>query len=162
MQKARLFPVTFLYTKIKILYVTQFFMKILKLAFLYKNHETFRYVRFLYTKSQTLSKKQDNLRYVFIYKNPDTLRYAIFHWIFEIEGGGGYIEKQYTLGYIFIFKKQCNLPYVFIYKKPDTLRYIFIFKKQCTLRYVFISKIYPILLIYKYKCTYDQSDQIEK
>ena len=39
---------------------------------------------FLYTKSRTLFKKQDNLRYVCIYKKLDTLRHAIFHEIFEI------------------------------------------------------------------------------
>ena len=44
-----------------------------------KNCETF-----LYTKSQTLCKKQDNLRYVFIYKKPDTLPYAIFHENFGV------------------------------------------------------------------------------
>ena len=108
---------------------------------------------FLYGKTSTLRKKQDNLRYVFIYKNPDTLRYAIFHWIFEIGGGGEdhfickkqctlrciYIcKKQCTLRYIYICKKQFTLSYVFIYKKPDTLRCIFICKKQCILRYVYI------------------------
>ena len=64
------------------------FMNILKLEFLYKKHDTLRYVTILNTKSQTLRKKQGNLRYVFIYKNPDTLRYAIFHGVFEISGGG--------------------------------------------------------------------------
>ena len=39
-----------LYTKIQTLYVTQFFMKNLNLAFLYKKDDTFRYVKFLYTK----------------------------------------------------------------------------------------------------------------
>ena len=39
---------------------------------------------YVYTKGQTLSKKQDNLRYFFIHKSPDTLRSAIFHEIFEI------------------------------------------------------------------------------
>ena len=39
---------------------------------------------------------------------------------------------------------------------------IFVRKKLCTLRYVFISKIYRIVLIPKYKRTYDQSDQIKK
>ena len=50
---------------------------------------TLFYVTFLYVKIQTLRKKQDNLRYVFIYKNPDNLRCAIFHRIFEIDGGEG-------------------------------------------------------------------------
>ena len=49
---------------------------------------------FLYTKIQTLCKKQDKLRYVFIYKKPDTLRYAIFHQIFDIVV---YILKSMTL-----------------------------------------------------------------
>ena len=94
-QKARHFAkiktvwVTFLYTKSKTLYVTRFFMKFLKLAFIYKKNDTLRYLMFLNTKIQTLRKKQENLRYVFIYKNPDTLRYTIFHQNFEIGGGGG-------------------------------------------------------------------------
>ena len=86
-QKARQFVLRF-YTKNKTLYVTGFFMKILKLAVIYKKHDTLRYVTFLYTKSLTIRKKQDNLWYVFIQKS-GTLRYAIFHRIFEICGGGG-------------------------------------------------------------------------
>ena len=55
-----------------------------------KNCETF-----LYTKIQTLFKKQDNLRYVYIYIEQDTLRYVIFMKI---------------------------LKFAFIYKNHDTLR----------------------------------------
>ena len=107
-------------TKISTLYVAQFFMKFLKLAFIYKNHDTLCYVTFFDTKSQTLRKKQDTLRYFFIYKNPDTLRYGVF-------------------------KKFLKL--AFIYKKHDTLRYLtFLYtqiqtlgKKQDTLCYVFTS-----------------------
>ena len=47
LQKARQFPLR-LYVKSKTLYVTQFFMKILNLAFIYKNHDTLRYVKLLY------------------------------------------------------------------------------------------------------------------
>ena len=39
----------------------------------------------MYTKSQTLCKTQDNLRYIFIRKKPNTLRYAIFRDFFEID-----------------------------------------------------------------------------
>ena len=87
---------TFLYTKSMTLCVTHFFMKILKLAFIYKKHDILRHVTFLYTKIQIVRKKQDNLCYFFIYQNPDTLCYAIFYWIFEIVGGGGdflYVKK---------------------------------------------------------------------
>ena len=48
-------------------------------------------VMFLYTKGQTICKKQDNWRYVFIHRELDSLRYAIFHEISEI---GFYIQKS--------------------------------------------------------------------
>ena len=50
----------------------------------------------------------------------------------------------------------------FKYKKPYTLHYISISKKRCTLHYVYIYIIYLIVVITKYKRTYDQSDHIEK
>ena len=89
-----------------------------------KNGETF-----LYTKIQTLCKKQDNLRYVFIYKNLDTFRYASFHEIFEDDIC---IQKSwhFALRDFFIYKKsdtpqkvrQFALGFL-IYKKPDILCY---------------------------------------
>ena len=70
---------------------------------------------FLYTKYQTLHKKQDNLRYVFIYKNPETLRYAIFYWIFEIgRGGGG----------VFLYPKNNALCITFLYYKTSIMFYM--------------------------------------
>ena len=83
-QKARHFAksktilVKFLYFKSDPLYVTRLFVTFLKLAFIYKKHETLRYVTFLYTKIQALRKKQDILRYVFIYKNPDNFAFRDF------------------------------------------------------------------------------------
>ena len=119
-------------------------MKILKLEFIYKNHDTLRYGTFLYTKIQRLRKKQDNLPYVFIYKNPDNLRYAIFHGIFKI-GGGGKGEFSYAkinaLCVTFYMQNKCTLRYVFIYNKCDTSRYIFICKKM-HLALNFLSKFY--------------------
>ena len=50
-----------LYTKSKTIYVTQFFMKMFNSEFIYKKHDTLRYITFLYTKSHTLRKKQDDL-----------------------------------------------------------------------------------------------------
>ena len=83
----------------------------LKLAFIYKEHGTLRYVMFLYTKIQTIRKKQDVLRYVFIYQNMDTLRYAIFHWIFEIGGGRGtfFYAKNNALCVEFLYPKKMHL-----------------------------------------------------
>ena len=77
--KSKTICVTFLFTKSQTLYVMQFFMKILKFAFIYKKHENLRYVRFVYTKIRIPSKKQDNLCYVFyIQKSGQILRYAVF------------------------------------------------------------------------------------
>ena len=80
---------TFLYTISQTLYSAQFFLKSLKLAFVYKKDDTLCYMTFLYTKIQPLRKKQDNLRYIFVYKKPDTLRCMIFHGTFEIGRGVG-------------------------------------------------------------------------
>ena len=70
--------------------------------------DTLRYVTFLYTKSPTLRKKQDNLRHVFLYTKSPTLYVTRFFMEFlKLAEGGG----------IFINKKQCTLRYFFIYKK---------------------------------------------
>ena len=52
---------------------------------------------FLYTKIQTLCKKQDSFPFVFMYKMQGTLLYAIFHENVEI---GFYIKKYDTLRYV--------------------------------------------------------------
>ena len=73
-------------------------------------------------------------------------------------------------------QKQDNLRYVFILKNPDTFRYTifywvfetgtggetFLYAKNDLLCVTFLSKIYRILLIPKYKRTYDQSNQTKK
>ena len=93
-------------------------MKFLKLTFIYKKDDILRYVKFLYTKIQTLRKKQDNLRYVFIYKNQDTFHYGIFRLIFEIGGGGGHFYMQRIIQFALNlkYKKRCSLLYVYIQK----------------------------------------------
>ena len=77
-QKARQFPVRFIYKKHDTLCYA-IFHEIFEVGIYIQKHDTLRYVTFLYTKTQTLRKNQDNLRYVYIYIYPDTLRYAIFH-----------------------------------------------------------------------------------
>ena len=75
--------------KSKTLYVTPFFMNILKLAFVYKKHDTLRYAKFYIQKSRHFAKSKTICLTFFTYNNPDNLRYTIFHWIFEICGGEG-------------------------------------------------------------------------
>ena len=100
-QKARHFSkswtisVKFLYIESYTFHVTGFFMKILRLAFIYKKHDTLRYVTFLYTKSQTLRKKQDNLRYVLYTK---IRQFCVTRFFIEFlkfaEGGGTFIDLK--------------------------------------------------------------------
>ena len=54
--KSKTISVTFVCTNSQALCITQCFMRILKLAFVYLKHNTLRYVTFLYTNSQTLEK----------------------------------------------------------------------------------------------------------
>ena len=103
------------------LYFTQIFMKMLNLAFIYKKYDTLRYVTFLYTKSETLRNKQDNLRYVFIYKKLDTLRSAIFHGIFEFaEGVHFYIQKTTHFALHFYIKRMHSSLRLYIYNLLNT------------------------------------------
>ena len=100
--------------------ITWFFMKFLKMALLYKKHDTFRYGTFLYIKSQTFRKKQDNLCYVFIYEYLDTLRYAIFHWIFDIDGRGVrhfYMQKAVHFALHIYMQKKRHFVFRFYIKK---------------------------------------------
>ena len=65
-QKARQFALRFHTQKVRH-FILRDFYEFLKFAsiYIYTNHDTFRYVTFLYTKSQTLRKKKDNLSYIF-------------------------------------------------------------------------------------------------
>ena len=67
----------------------------------------------LYTKSQTLRKKKDNLRYIHIYtQKPDTLRDAIFLGIFEVGGGGRafLLTKRNVLCVKFLYENTMHFP----------------------------------------------------
>ena len=141
-------------------------MKFLKLAFIYKKHDTFRYVRFYIQKARHFAKSK-TICDTFLYTK---IRYfCVTRFFIEFlkfaEGGEGNIylfKKPCTLRYIFILKKQCTLRYIAIYKESDTMRYILISKKQYTFLYVYIHIIYRVVLITNYMRTYDQSDQIKK
>ena len=105
-----------------------------------KTHSNLRDVKFLYTKSRHFAKSR-KICITFLYTKTLTLcvtRFLLNFWNWR------------RWRDILICKKQC------------TMRHIFISKKQRTLRYVFISEIYRIVLIPKYKRTYNHSDQIEK
>ena len=109
---------TFLYTKSMILYVAQFFMKYLKLAFIYKKHDTLRYVPFLYTKIRTLCKKQDNLRCIFIYKIRTLCftRFLIKFLKLAEVGGIFYIQNAMHYALYFYMGKTIHFELLFIQK----------------------------------------------
>ena len=98
------------------------FMKFLKFAFIFKKHDTLRYVTYLYTKRQTLRKKQDNLRYVFIYKNPALGVTRFFIEFFEICGGGGTFmhSKNNALCVTYLYWKNNPLCFTLLYTKSLT------------------------------------------
>ena len=75
-------------------------MQILNLAYIFKKVWHFPLRELLYTKSMTLRKNQDKLRYVFVYKSQDTLRYAIFIEFLKLAEGGGhfYIHQILCIG----------------------------------------------------------------
>ena len=81
-------------TKRNTLYVTRFSMKFLKLAFIYKNHDTLRYLTFLYTKSETLCKKQDNFSYIFIYKIRTLCVTRFFMEFLKLAEGGAFLNTK--------------------------------------------------------------------
>ena len=79
-----------------------------------------------------------------------------------VEGGGGFLYfKTMHFALKFFTEKTMHFALGFIYNKADTLCYIF-FAKNNALFVTFISKTYPMVRIPNYKCTYDQSDQIDK
>ena len=117
----------------------------------------------IHTKSQTLRKKKDNLRYVFIYKIWTLCVTQFFIKFLKLaEGGVFYMEKTIHFTLHFYTQKPIHFPLrLYIYKaRHFALR--FNMQKKFTLRYVFIYKLYCIVLITNYKRTYDQSNQIEK
>ena len=114
-QKARQFPLRF-YTQKAIHWRYGIFMEFLKLEFIFKKHDTLRYVTFIYSKSMTLRKKQYNLRYVFIYRNPALFRYAIFiEFLKFAEGGGIYLSKNNVLCVTFLYWKNNALCVTLLY-----------------------------------------------
>ena len=156
--------VIFLYTKIETLYVTRFFINVLKLAFVYKKHDMLRYVTFYTQKPETSQKARQFLLRFCLQKS----------WHFVIANFSYNFWNCRRWGEINICKIQSALRYA-LYAKDNALWVTFLFtkshalcvqllfvKQQCTLRYVFISKIDNILLIPNYEYTYDQSDHIDR
>ena len=92
--KSKTIRVTYLFTKIKRPSVTWFFMNMLRLEFVYKTHDTLRYMMCLYTQNPNTLQKARQLRLHFIHKKPDIFCYTIFHKMFEIDL---WIQKSTTL-----------------------------------------------------------------
>ena len=116
--KIKTIPVTLLCTESKTIYISRLFMKMLKLAFIYKKHDTFRYVNFLYKKIQTLRKKQENVRYVFILKNPEHLTsYDSLLKFGNCRRGGSYMKKTIHCELHFYMQKKMHFALHFYIQK---------------------------------------------
>ena len=123
-QTARKFPkskticVTFLFTRSKTLHVTQFSWKFWNWhLYIHKKHDTLRYVRFLYTKCQTLCKNQDNLCSVFLYTKILTLCVTRFSWnSWNWRRGGSFLWiRNNALCVKFLYAKNSALSVTFLY-----------------------------------------------
>ena len=132
---------------------------------------------YIHTKSETLFKMLDNLRWVLFTKKPVTLYYAIFMKFLKF--AFIYFKKYDIFSSVtFLYTKSPTLRKkarqfalsFFIYKNPDTLRYAvfmeflklleggaFLYTKKCTLRYIFISKKY---CTFCYVFTYNNPDTL--
>ena len=67
--KNKTISVNFLNKKSKTLYVTRFFMKMLRLAFIYKKHGTLSYVTFIYKKPDNSQKVRQFALIFYIHKS---------------------------------------------------------------------------------------------
>ena len=117
--KSLTISVPFLFTRSQTLYVTRFFMKCLKLAFIFiQIVRQFALQDVLNKKGLTLQKQHDSLRYVLKLKRPDSLLNAVFHRILKLaEGGGIFILKMMYFALNFYMKKKLHFPlHLFIQK----------------------------------------------
>ena len=59
-------------------------------------------------------------------------------------------------------QKKIHFVLSFYFQKAKNFALHFYMQQKSILSYIFISKIYHIVLILNYKCTYDQINQIKK
>ena len=128
------------YTKSPTLYGTRFFMKILKLAFIYKKHDTLRCVNFLYSKSQTLCTKK-TICVTYLCTKAWHFPLRDFSWNFwnRRRGGGGiFVYKKNALCVTFVYSKNNLLCVTFVYTKILTLCVTFVCAKNNALCVTFL------------------------
>ena len=82
-------------------------MKCLKLAFIYKNNDTLRYVKFLYKKNTDNSKIARQFALRFLYKKILTLYVMLFfvEFLKLAEGGAFLYAKNNSLFVTFLYAK---------------------------------------------------------
>ena len=126
--KSKNICVTFLFTKIQTLYVTQYFMK-----YIYIYIMTRCVTWGFYIQKAKHSEKSKTICVTFFNTKNLTLCVTQFFMEFlKLAEGEGHFYKQKIMQFAlhFVCKKQYTAHYVFIYKNLDTLRHIFIFKKN--------------------------------
>ena len=155
--------VTFLFTKSQTLYVKRFFMKFLKLAFIYTKIMTLCVTWIFIYKIQTLRRKQNDLRYGCFYTKILTLCNTRFSWNFwSWRGGGVFIYKNNTLCVQFLYAKKCTFRY-FLYTKKKTFCVIFLYAKTIHFNiHLYLQFMVFHILIPTYKLTYNHINHINK
>ena len=153
----------FSYTRSLTFYVTQFSWNFESGIYIQKAwHFALRDV-FIYKKRDTSKKsRQFGLRFYLQKSWHFALRY--FYRIFEIgRGGRAFLyAKNNALCVTFFYAKNNALCVTFLYTKVQTLCIIFLYEKTMHFSLCLYIYNYQIVLIPDYKCTYDQSNQIDK
>ena len=157
-------PVTFLFTKSQTFYVKRFFMKFLKLAFIYTKIMTLCVTWIFYIQNPDTSKKAGRsvLRLFFIQKIL-TFCNTRFSWNFwSWRGGGVFIYKNNTLCVQFLYAKKCTFRY-FLYTKKKTFCVIFLYAKTIHFNiHLYLQFMVFHILIPTYKLTYNHINHINK
>ena len=124
----------------------------MKLTFIYKKHDTLRYVTFFYTKkTRHFANKMTICVTVLYTENQTTLRCAIFIEFLKWRRGGDILyAKNNALFVTFLYPKVNALFVNFLHKKILTLCVIFLYARNNVLC---VTILYPICLVYYWYLT---------
>ena len=122
---------------------TQFFMKILNLAFIYKKPDTLRYVEFLYSKIQTLRKKQDNLRYVLYTKIRIVCSTRFFVEFLKLAEWRGHFYMKKTMHFaLHFYAENKTLRVTFYIQKPQHfVLHFYVPKNALCITFLYLNSI---------------------
>ena len=140
----------------RVLNVMQFFMKMLRLAFIYKKNDTLHYVTFYIQKARHFTKIR-TIWFTFIYikfGHFALCNFSLKFWNLR-RGRGTFYKKNNALSFTFLYLKSNALCVKCFIKKAWHFAFHFYMQEKTHFALRLISKIYAIR-------KYNQNNQIEK